>query len=161
MLITKFSTIKRGKRLTQARRQKLNIGEHLTTNERDLSLDMLLNREAAISFDSAEKGRFHYFSDQPQVIPTVPHKAWQAASFRIPPALHETSVRIIQDRLACGTIERSFGPHQNHWFLVEKPGFEKEEEGELVWDSAVKPVKRSRLINSAQKINAVSIRDSS
>ena len=44
---------------------------------------------------------------------------------------------------------------------MEKPGFEKDEEGELVLDSAGKPFKRYRLINSAQKINAVSIRDAS
>ena len=44
---------------------------------------------------------------------------------------------------------------------MEKPGFEKDEAGELVLDSAGKPFKRYRLINSAQKINAVSIRDAS
>ena len=161
MLIPKFSTIERGRRLTQAQIRKLNIGEHLTTNKRNLLLDKLFNREAAIAFDSAEKGRFHDFIEPPHVIPTVPHKAWLASSFQIPPALHETSFRLIQDRLACGTIERSFGPYRNPWFLVEKPGFEKDEEGELVLDSAGKPFKRYRLINSAQKINAVSIRDAS
>ena len=92
VLIPKFSTIKRGRRLTQARKTKLNIGEHLTTNERDLLLEMLFNREAAIAFDSEEKGRCHYFIEPPHVIPTVPHKSWEAASFRIPPALHVTSV---------------------------------------------------------------------
>ena len=44
---------------------------------------------------------------------------------------------------------------------MEKPGFEKDEEGELVLDSVGKPFKRYRLINSVQKINAVSIRDAS
>ena len=44
---------------------------------------------------------------------------------------------------------------------MEKPGFEKDEEGELVLDSAGKPFKRYRLINSVQKINAVSLRDAS
>ena len=115
----------------------------------------------AIAFDLAEKGRFHNFIEPPHVIPTVPHKAWQAASFRIPPALHETTVRLIEDRLACGTIERLFGPYRNPWFLVEKPRFKKDEERELVLDSAGKPFKRYRLINLAQKINAVSIRDAS
>ena len=42
-----------------------------------------------------------------------------------------------------------------------KPGFDKDEEGELVLDSVGKPFKRYRLINSAQKINAVLIRDAS
>ena len=93
--------------------QKLNIGEHLTTNERDLLLEMVFNREAAIAFDSAEKGGFHDFIEPPHVIAMVSHKVWQAARFRIPPVLRESSVRLIQDRLACGTIERSLGPYQN------------------------------------------------
>ena len=45
--------------------------------------------------------------------------------------------------------------------MVEKPEFEKDEEGELVLDSAGKPFKRYQLINSAQKINVVSISDAS
>ena len=105
VLIPKFSTIEQGRRLTQVRIRKLNFGEHMTTNERDLLLEMLFNREAAIAFDSAEKGGFHDFTQPPHVFPTVPHKAWQAASFRIPSALHQTSVRLIQDRLACGNIK--------------------------------------------------------
>ena len=44
---------------------------------------------------------------------------------------------------------------------MEKPGFEKDKEGELVLHSAAKPFERYRLINSAQKINTVSIRDTS
>ena len=46
-------------------------------------------------------------------------------------------------------------------FLVEKHRFEKDEEGELVLDSAGRPFKRYQLINSAQKINTVSISDAS
>jgi hypothetical protein len=91
----------------------------------------------------------------------IPHKAWQAVSFRIPPALHETSVRLIQDRLACGTIERSLGPYRNPWFLVPKPGFEKNESREVVLDERREPIRQYRLIYSAQRINAVSIRDAS
>ena len=161
VLIPKFSQIPRGERLTPARIEKLKIGEHLWHAEKRLLIEMLFNREAAIAFDSSEKGRFHDFIEPPHVILTIPHKAWQAASFCKPPALRETSVRLIENRLACGTIERSFGPYWNPWFLVEKPGYEKNESGELVVDSVGKPIKRYRLINSAQRINAVSIRDAS
>ena len=113
ILVPKFSTIKRGERLTPERLAKLEMGKELRPAERKLLKEMLFNREAAIAFDSAEKGRFHDFIEPPHVIPTIPHKAWQAASFRIPPALYEMSVRLIQDRLAYGTIERSFGPYRN------------------------------------------------
>ena len=73
MLIPKFTTIERGRRLTQAWIGKLNIGEHLTTNEKDVLLDMLFNREGLIAFDLAEKGPFHDFIELPQMIPMVPH----------------------------------------------------------------------------------------
>ena len=56
VLIPKFSTIERGRRLSQVRIRKLNIGEHLTTNEQDLLLEMLFDQEVALAFDSAEKG---------------------------------------------------------------------------------------------------------
>src|SRR5205085_6470641 len=114
-----------------------------------------------IAFDLAEKGRFHDFIKPPHVILTIPHKACQAASFLIPPALHETSVRLIQDRLACGTMERSFEPYRNPWFLVEKPGYEKDESGKVLLDRRGQPIKRYWLINSAQRINAVTIWDAS
>ena len=55
-------------------------------NEQDLLLEMLFNREAAIAFHSAEKGRFHDFIKAPQVIPLVPHKAGQAGVFTYPGA---------------------------------------------------------------------------
>ena len=161
VLIPNLSTIEQGRRLTQARIWKLNIGEHLTKNKRDLLLAMLFNLESAIAFDLAEKGQFHDLMEPPQVNRTVTNNAWQFVSFQIPLALHETSVRWIQDRKACGTIERSFGPYRNPWFLVEKLGFEMDEEGKLVLDSEGKPFKWYRLINSAKKINAVSIRDAS
>ena len=144
VLIPKFSTIERGRRLTQARIRKLNIGAHLTTNERDLLLEMLFNREAAIAFDSAEKGRFHDFIEPPHVIPMVPHKAWQAASFRIPPALHETSVRLIQDRLACGTIERSLGLTGTPGFWWRSPDSRRTRRGSWFW------IARESLLNDIE-----------
>ena len=71
------------------------------------------------------------------------------------------SMRLIQDRLACGTMERSLGPDRIPWLLVEKPGFENNKEVELVLDSAEKPFEQYAVINLAQKINAVSIHDAS
>jgi len=124
-------------------------------------MEVLYNREAAIAFDSTAKGRIHEDIEPPHIIPTIPHKSWQTPSLTIPAGLHEVSTRILQDRLACGTIERSFGPYQNPWFLVEKPGYEKDEEGNFLESLDGKSIKHYRLINSAQRINAVSIRDAS
>ena len=160
-LIPKFSSIPRGERLRPRRIAKMNFGEGLWPVEKKLLLEMLFNREAAIAFDSSEKGRIHDDIEPPHSIPTVPHTAWQEPSFRIPAALQEVSIRLIQDRLDCGTIERSFGPYRNPWFLVPKKGYEKDEEGNQVLDRAGKPIQRHRLINCAQKINAVTICDAS
>jgi hypothetical protein len=160
-IVPKFSTIQRGSRLTSARIAKMEIGKSLTPEERELLLEVLFNREAAIAFKGTEKGRFHDGIEPPHVIPTIPHKAWQIPSFRIPAALQGASVRILKDRLECGTIERSSGPYRNPWFLVEKHGFERDEGGNLIEDATGKPMKRYRLINSAQRVNAVTIRDAS
>ena len=160
-IIPKFSKIARGDRLRPNRIKMMKIGTNLWPNERELLMEVLYNREAAIAFDSSEKGRIHDDVEPPHVIPTIPHKPWQSPSFRIPAALHGVSAAIIQDRLACGTIERSFGPYRNPWFLVEKPGYERDDEGNLVLSTEGIPIKRYRLINSAQRINAVSIRDAS
>ena len=53
VLIPKILTIEQGRRSTQARIWKVNIGEHLTTNGQDLLLKMLFNREGGKAFDSA------------------------------------------------------------------------------------------------------------
>jgi hypothetical protein len=45
--------------------------------------------------------------------------------------------------------------------LVEKPGYEKDKEGNILYDDNGKPIQRYRLISSAQRINAVTIRDAS
>src|SRR5205085_4465577 len=47
------------------------------------------------------------------------------------------------------------------WFLVEKPGYEKDESRKVLLDRRGQPIKCYRLINSAQRINAVTIRDAS
>ena len=75
VLIPNLSTFQRERRLTQAGIRKPNIGQHLTTNERDPSLEMPFDRETAIAFDSAEKGRFYDFIEPPHMIPTVPQRA--------------------------------------------------------------------------------------
>ena len=139
----------------------MRIGTDLWREERELLMEVLFNREGAIAFDSSEKGRFHDDIEPLHAIPTVPHKPWQAPSFKIPAGLHKVSARMLEDRLACGIIERSFEPYWNPWFLVEKPGFEKDEDGNLILDSNQKPIKRYRLINLAQRISAVLIMDAS
>jgi hypothetical protein len=110
--------------------------------ERGLLLAVLFNRESAIAFNSAEKGRILDDNKLLHVIPTVPHKAWQAMSFRIPAVLRESGIRILEDQLLSGSIERSFGSYWNPWFLVEKHRHERDEQGNLMTDKQSTPLKR-------------------
>ena len=75
--IPKFSSIKKGSRLTPERITKLQIGDFLTPREKELLLGMLFNREAALSWDFTEKGTIKESVAEPLKIRTVPHKAWQ------------------------------------------------------------------------------------
>ena len=60
----------------------MRIGTDLWREEREFLMEVPFNREVAIAFDSSEKGRFHDDIEPPQMIPTFPHKPWQAPSFR-------------------------------------------------------------------------------
>jgi hypothetical protein len=96
-LIPKFSNITHRERLTPERIKKLEVSKNLRVEEKELLHEMLYNREAAIAFDPSEKGRFHDFIEPPHIVPTIPHEAWQVPSFWIPPALQQTSMRLIED----------------------------------------------------------------
>ena len=142
-IIPKFSTIKKGTRLTTERIEKLNMAKNLMAREKDVFLEVLFNREAAIAFDFTEKGHFSNEIEPLHVVCTIPHTPWQAKNFKIPKALEGEVVKIIKDRVECRALERSFGPYGNPWFLV------------------LKKSEKYRLINSVQKLNAVTIRDAS
>ena len=106
--------------MTSERINKLKIGNGITANERKLLINVLFNREARITFDFIEKGNFKPEVELLHVIPTVSHEPWQAANFRVPKALEVQVVEIVQAKLDCGVLERSFGLYRNPWFLVPK-----------------------------------------
>ena len=132
----------RGERLTPDRAKVVRETlVDMTEAEADMLLTMLENREPALAWDWTHCGRVKDIVAPPQEIRTVPHTAWQAASIPIPKALEPVVVNMLRDRLKRGTIEEGYGPYRNPWFLVKKK------------DSDY------RLINSATKLNAVTIRD--
>ena len=55
-------------------------------------------------------------------------------------SLEKNITEIIQAKLDCGALERTFGPYRNPWYLVPKKAGE---------------------INAAQRLNAVTIKDAS
>ncbi len=67
-IIPKFSSIKKGSRLTPERLGKLKLGEGLSDEEKDVFYEMLYNREAAIAFNFEEKGYFNSEIEPPQTM---------------------------------------------------------------------------------------------
>jgi len=142
-LIPKFSDIERGSRLTPERIEKLKIGKGITKEEREVLMEVLFSREKGILFDFTEKGVFKPEVEPPHVIWTIAYEPWQVANFRVPKALEGEVIEIIRKKLECGTLERCCGPYRNPWFLVPKKD------------------KGYRLINAAQRLNTVTIKDAS
>jgi RNase H-like domain found in reverse transcriptase/Integrase zinc binding domain/Reverse transcriptase (RNA-dependent DNA polymerase) len=137
----KFSAIARGARLTPERADRMIVGEDLTDKERDVMLEMLYNREAALAWDFSEIGKVKEDVAPPQVIRTVPHKAWQARGFAVPRALDGIVIEMLKERMAQGLLEHCQGPYRNPWFLVKKKSG------------------KYRMVNAAMEINRVTIRD--
>lgn len=140
-LTPKFSEIPRGSRLTAERVGKLIIGPDLTPQEKELLIEMLYYREAALAFDFTHCGRIRKEVAPPQVIKTVIHKAWQAKGFPIPRALTGVVADMLRDRIKAGVLEHCDGPYRNPYFLVKK------KEGKY------------RLINNAIEYNRYTVRD--
>ncbi|KAK6215417.1 putative gag-pol poly protein [Colletotrichum tabaci] len=142
LITPKFSIIEPGSRLTNDRLETiLKDCQHLLPREKELFKQILLNREKALAWDFPECGRLDPMIAPPQVIRTIPHKAWQAKGIPIPKALLPKAFEVIRQRVARGIIEESHAAYRNPWFLVLK------KDGGL------------RLINSATKVNAVTLRD--
>ena len=136
--------VPRGSRLTPERLKKMHIGDgFLTSEERQLFVDILFEYEGAIAFDDTEMGRLKPEIEPPIEIRTVPHDPWQQTNLRLPKAMQEMANEIIRKNLAAGNYEFSQGPYRGRYFLVEK-----------------KQAGTFRLVNDIQPLNAVTIRDS-
>jgi hypothetical protein len=130
-----------GQRLTTERWEALKIGPELWATEKEMLKEILLCREGALSWDFSESGRVHTEVVPPIKINTIPHEAWKENSFPIPRMLRDQVSDMIKQRIARGALEYSRSPYRNPWFLVKKK------------DAGY------RLINNAQRINAVTVRD--
>jgi hypothetical protein len=137
----RYAVFRRGTRLTPARTLAQHFGPQLKPAEVKLFQEMMFNREAAIAFDFSESGRFTRDVCPPYKIRTVPHKAWQVKHFPVAPAVEEECVAMINDRLDRGNLERCDSQYRNPWFLVKK------KDG------------KHRMINNAQHMNRVTLRD--
>jgi hypothetical protein len=137
----RYADFPRGTRMTPERIKEMKISPNLQPEERRMLLEVLYRREAALAWDFKESGRISREVIPPVVINTVPHQAWRADQFPIPRKLRDVVIEMVKERIARGTLELCKSQYRNPWFLVAKKD------------------KGYRLINNAQKINGVTIRD--
>lgn len=137
----RYATFPRGTRMTPERISEMKISSELSPTEKDMLLEVLYRREAALAWDFRESGRVSRDVIPPVVIDTVPHQAWRVDQFPVPRKLRQVVIDMIQDRINRGTLELCKSQYRNPWFLVAKKD------------------KGYRLINNAQKLNGVTIRD--
>ena len=135
--------VPRGSRLTPERLAQMKIGDgFLSEEERMLFVDILYEFEGVLAFEDSEMGCLHESIEPPVVVHTVPHVPWQQRNLRLPKAMQEAAMKIIQEKLENGTLEYSQGPYHSRYFLVAK-----KKAGE--W----------RFINDVQPMNKITIRD--
>lgn len=139
----KFSLMPRGTRIHGERLQGLldQVKDTLSSEETDIFLNVMYNREAALAWDFSECGKVDPSVAPPQVIKTIDHSAWQSGNIPIPRALTNKVIDLLKERMKRGILEEGHGPYRNPFFLVSK------KDGGL------------RLINSATRMNGVTIRD--
>jgi hypothetical protein len=141
-LILKWSHLARGSRLTPKQKKAMKIRSILSYKEKELLFKMLSNREAALAWDFSYLGLLKPEVSSPLEIQTVPHEAWQEASFLVPRALAPVVEKLIRERLDTGVFERCHGAYRNAFFLVRK-----------------KAITSYRIVLNALRANKVTIRD--
>lgn len=139
----KFSKIKKGSRLFGERLEALmgQTEDTLNDAEREIFRQIIFNREEALAWTFEEKGELDPRIAPPQVIKVTPHSAWQCGNVVIPHGTKPKVIKLLKERLKNKIIEESHASYRNYWMLVAK------KDGGL------------RLINSAKKYNAYTIRD--
>ena len=137
----RYASFPRGQRLTPERMETFDIGEGLSKEELEALKEMLYRREAALSWSFRECGKLSVDAVGEMEIVTVHHTPWQCKTFPVPKKLEAEVMAMLTDRLEAGRLERSQASYRNPWFLVKKKNG------------------KYRLINNAQHINRVTIRD--
>lgn len=116
----RYAPFLRGTRLTSERLAEMKISSDLQPKEREMLVEMLYRREAALAWDFKESGRISHEVSPPVTIDTVPHKAWQVEQFPLPRKLRDTVIYMVQQRIDRGTLKLCKSQYQNPYFLVAK-----------------------------------------
>ncbi|KAK4699351.1 hypothetical protein P7C70_g6909, partial [Phenoliferia sp. Uapishka_3] len=132
-----------GGRLTEERVGMMDFGPEgwLSSEERNLILNVLRLREKALAFDGSERGKLKSTYADPYKIPVVPHTPWRQTALPIPLAAREKIIETFKSRMKEGLYERSTSAYSGRWFVVAK------KDGKY------------RIVHDLQPLNAVTIRD--
>ncbi|RYP58219.1 hypothetical protein DL770_010482 [Monosporascus sp. CRB-9-2] len=133
----------RGTRLTEEKVKAVldQLGNKFNRTKKALFKEMLFRKKAALAWDWQNCGKIKSNVAPDYEIRTVPHKAWQTKGITVPANLKDKLIEVLRVRIQRGIFEQSYAAYRNAWFLVEKKN------GSL------------QLINSATKLNAVTLRD--
>ncbi|KAK4698134.1 hypothetical protein P7C70_g8103, partial [Phenoliferia sp. Uapishka_3] len=132
-----------GGRLTDERIAMMDFGPEgwLSSEERNLILNVLQLREEALAFDGSERGKLKATYAGPYKIPVVPHTPWRQLALPIPLAVREKIIETFKDWKKEGLYERSTSAYSGRWFAVAKND------------------RKYRIVHDLQPLNAVTIRD--
>ena len=122
-----------------------NIPDHssLSSQELDLLVFILQDRQSALAFSDNERGTFsrEFFPDY--IIPVVEHTPWVQPPIPIPKAIESKVCKILEAHFASGRYEQACSAYRSPLFAVQKKN------GDL------------RLVHDLQMLNSNTIRDAS
>ena len=120
-LTPKFSCIAQALRLTEDRIQTVNIGDHLLHREKEMVIEMLFNREKALSLTRQKKDCLQPEIKPPHMIRVLKdHVPWQKKGSRVLKLLRGVLDKIVTEFLQCGDLEPSQAPYRSDFVLVAK-----------------------------------------
>jgi hypothetical protein len=88
--------------------------------EKNFLTEILYNRKAALAWDFTYYKRMRPEIISLQKIKTISHEIWQMSNFPIPRALKGKVIKMLNNRIKKGILERSESPYRNSWFLAKK-----------------------------------------
>lgn len=123
-LISRFSDMKRGERLTFKHLERVLIEDVLTNQKKELLTKMLYRKEACMSwnFSEIEQVKSEVYSSIE--IRTVLHQIWQVPEFQISRSLNDIVFIMIKKRLRNKMLEPCYNFYRNLWFLIKKKSWQ-------------------------------------
>ena len=120
-VMLKFSDIKKGSRFINKYLKKMfDKMILLTPQEKVLMTEVLYNREKVLVWKFKKYRSVDPLITLLQIIPIIPHEAWQVKGILIPPELETVVVQLLKTRIKRSILEEFYTFYRNSWFLIKK-----------------------------------------